>query len=75
MSSKIVIEPVTRIEGHSKVTIHLTNQAFLRLSSSAKRSVKKALKQGKSVRAKVTVTARNGSGSRNRVTRSVRLKD
>jgi hypothetical protein len=59
----------------SKVTIHLTNQAFLRLSASAKRSVKKALRRGKTVRAKVTVTARNRSGSRNRVTRSVTLKD
>jgi hypothetical protein len=59
----------------SKVTLHLTNQAFLRLSSSAKRSVKKALRRGKTVRAKVTVTARNGSGTRNSVTRSVKLKD
>jgi hypothetical protein len=59
----------------STVTIHLTNQAFLRLSSSAKRSVKKALRRGKTVRAKVTVTARNPAGSTNRVTRSVTLKD
>jgi hypothetical protein len=59
----------------SSVTIHLTNQAFLRLSSSAKRSVKKALRRGKTVRAKVTVTARNSSGTSNRVTRSVTLKD
>jgi hypothetical protein len=59
----------------SKVTIHLTNQAYLRLSSSAKRSVKKAIRRGKTVRAKVTVTARNSSGSRNSVTRSVTLKD
>ena len=59
----------------SKVTLHLTNQAFLRLSSSAKRSVKKALRRGKTVRAKITVTARNGSGTRNSVTRSVTLKD
>ena len=59
----------------SKVTIHLTNQAYLRLSSGAKRSVKRALKRGKTVRAKVTVTARNGSGSRNAVTRSVTLTD
>jgi len=59
----------------SSVTIHLTNQAFLRLSSSAKRSVKKALRRGKTVRAKVTVTARNKSGTSNRVTRSVTLKD
>jgi hypothetical protein len=59
----------------SKVTIHLTNQAYLRLSSSAKRSVKKAIRRGKTVRAKVTVTARNPSGSRNSVTRSVTLKD
>lgn len=59
----------------SKVTIHLTNQAFLRLSSSAKRSVKRALRRGRTVRAKVTVTARNRSGSANRVTRSVTLRD
>jgi hypothetical protein len=59
----------------SKVTIHLTNQAFLRLSSSAKRSVKRAIRRGRTVRAKVTVTARNSSGSRNRVTRSVTLTD
>jgi hypothetical protein len=59
----------------SKVTIHLTNQAYLRLSSSAKRSVKKAIRRGKTVKAKVTVTARNPSGSRNSVTRSVTLKD
>ena len=59
----------------SKVTIHLTNQAYLRLSSSAKRSVKKAIRRGKTVKAKVTVTARNRSGSRNSVTRSVTLKD
>lgn len=59
----------------SKVTIHLTNQAVLRLSASAKRSVKKAIRRGKTVKAKVTVTARNSSGSRNSVTRSVTLKD
>ena len=59
----------------SKVTIHLTNQAFLRLSSSAERSVKKAIRRGKTVRAKITVTARNSSGSRNSVTRRVTLKD
>ena len=59
----------------SKVTIHLTNQAYLRLSSGAKRSVKKALRRGKTVKAKVTVTARNGSGSRNSVTRTVTLTD
>jgi hypothetical protein len=59
----------------SRVTIHLTNQAFLRLSSGAKRSVKRALRRGKRVRAKVTVTARNSSGSRNSVTRSITLKD
>jgi hypothetical protein len=59
----------------SSVTIHLTNQAFLRLSRSAKRSVKKALRRGKTVRAKITVTARNQSGDRNRVTRSVKLTD
>ena len=59
----------------SRVTIHLTNQAYLRLSSSAKRSVKRALRRGRTVKAKVTVTARNRSGSRNTVTRSVTLKD
>ena len=59
----------------SKITIHLTNQAFLRLSSSAKKSVKKAIRRGKTVKAKVTVTARNSAGSRNSVTRSVTLKD
>ena len=59
----------------SRVTIHLTNQAFLRLSRSAKRSVKRALRRGRTVRAKVTVTARNRSGSTNRVTRSVTLRD
>jgi hypothetical protein len=59
----------------SKVTIHLTNQAHLRLSPSAKRSVKRALRRGKSVRAKITVAARNSSGDRNSVTRRVRLKD
>jgi hypothetical protein len=59
----------------SRVTIHLTNQAYLRLSSSAKRSVKKALRRGRTVKAKVTVSARKGSGSRNSVTRSVTLTD
>jgi hypothetical protein len=59
----------------SKITIHLTNQGFLRLSSSAKRSVKKAIRRGKTVKAKITVTARNSSGERNSVTRSVTLKD
>ena len=59
----------------SRITIHLTNQAFLRLSSSAKRSVKKAIRRGKNVKATVTVTARNSSGSRNSVTRSVTLRD
>ena len=59
----------------SRITIHLTNQAFLRLSSGAKRSVKKAIRRGKRVRATVTVTARNSSGSRNSVTRRVTLRD
>jgi hypothetical protein len=59
----------------SRVTLHLTNQGFLRLSSSAKKSVKKAIRRGKNVKAKVTVTARNSSGERNSVTRSVTLKD
>lgn len=59
----------------SKITIHLTNQGFLRLSSSAKKSVKKAIRRGKTVKAKITVTARNSSGERNSVTRSVTLKD
>jgi hypothetical protein len=56
------------------VTIHLTNQARLRLSSSAKRAVKRALRKGRTVRAKITVVARNRSGERNSVTRSVRLR-
>ena len=59
----------------SRITIHLTNQAFLRLSSSAKKSVKKAIRRGKTVKAKVTITARNSSGERNSVTRSVTLRD
>jgi len=57
----------------STITIHLTNQARLRLSSSAKRAVKRALRKGRTVRASITVTARNGSGERNTVTRSVKL--
>lgn len=59
----------------SNVSLHLTNQAFLRLSSSAKRSVKKAIRRGRTVKARITVTARNSSGSRNSVTRSVTLRD
>ncbi len=47
----------------SNVSLHLTNQAFLRLSSGAKRSVKKAIRRGKTVKARITVTARNSSGS------------
>jgi hypothetical protein len=58
----------------SSVTIHLTNQARLRLSSSAKRAVKRALRKGRTVRAKITVVARNSKGERNSVTRSVRLR-
>jgi hypothetical protein len=58
----------------SSVTIHLTNQARLRLSSSAKRAVKRALRRGRTVRARVTVVARNRAGERNTVTRSVRLR-
>ena len=58
----------------SSVTIHLTNQARLRLSASAKRAVKRALKKGRTVRAKITVVARNKSGERNTVTRSVKLR-
>ena len=58
----------------SSVTIHLTNQAKLRLSAGAKRAVKRALKKGRTVRAKITVVARNRSGQRNSVTRSVRLR-
>jgi hypothetical protein len=57
----------------STITIHLTNQARLRLSSSAKRAVKRALRKGRTVRASITVTARNSSGERNTVTRSVKL--
>jgi hypothetical protein len=56
------------------ITIHLTNQARLRLSSSAKRAVKRALRKGRTVRAKITVVARNRSGERNTVTRSVKLR-
>lgn len=58
----------------SSITIHLTNQARLRLSSSAKKAVKKALRKGRTVRAKITVVARNSSGERNTVTRSVKLR-
>ena len=58
----------------SSVTIHLTNQAKLRLSARAKRAVKRALKKGRTVRAKITVVARNRSGQRNTVTRSVQLR-
>ena len=58
----------------SSVTIHLTNQARLRLSASAKRAVKRALKKGRTVRAKITVVARNKAGERNTVTRSVKLR-
>ena len=65
-----------RFKGVKKrVTIHLTNQAFLRLSSSAEKSVKKALRRGRSVKAKITVTAKNSSGERNSVTRSVKMKN
>ncbi len=65
-----------RFKGVKKrVTIHLTNQAFLRLSSSAERSVKKALRRGRTVKAKITVTAKNSSGERNSVTRSVKMKN
>jgi hypothetical protein len=56
------------------VTIHVTNQARLRLSSSAKRAVKRALRKGRTVRAKITVTARNRGGESNSVTRSVRMR-
>jgi hypothetical protein len=58
----------------SSITIHLTNQARLRLSSSAKRAVKRALRKGRTVRARITVVARNRSGERNSVTRSVKLR-
>ena len=58
----------------SSITIHLTNQARLRLSASAKRAVKRALRKGRTVRAKITVVARNSSGERNTVTRSVKLR-
>jgi hypothetical protein len=58
----------------STITIHLTNQARLRLSSSAKRAVKRALRKGRTVRAKITVVARNSAGERNTVTRSVKLR-
>lgn len=58
----------------STITIHLTNQARLRLSSSAKRAVKRAIRKGRTVRARITVVARNSKGERNTVTRSVRLR-
>ena len=58
----------------SSITIHVTNTARLRLSTSAKRAVKRALRKGRTVRARITVTARNGAGERNAVTRSVRLR-
>jgi hypothetical protein len=58
----------------STITIHLTNQARLRLSRSAKRAVKRALRKGRTVRAKITVVARNRAGERNSVTRSVKLR-
>jgi hypothetical protein len=58
----------------STVTIHLTNQARLRLSGSAKRAVKRALRKGRTVKAKITVVARNRSGDRNSVTRSEKLR-
>ena len=70
-----------RFSGHrfkgfrdSSITIHLTNQARLRLSASAKRAVKRALRKGRTVRAKITVVAKNRSGERNSVTRSVTLR-
>jgi hypothetical protein len=59
----------------SNVSLHLTNQAFLRLSRSDKKAVKRAIRKGRTVKARVTVTARNSSGSRNSVTRSVTLTD
>jgi hypothetical protein len=58
----------------SSITIHLTNQARLRLSSGAKRAVKRALRKGRTVKAKITVVAKNRSGERNSVTRSVTLR-
>jgi len=57
----------------STITIHLTNQARLRLSGSVRRAVKRALRKGRKVRATITVVARNNSGERNTVTRSVTL--
>jgi hypothetical protein len=57
----------------SSITIHLTNQARLRLSAGAKRAVKRALRKGRTVRARITVVAKNRSGERNSVTRSVTL--
>jgi hypothetical protein len=58
----------------STITIHLTNQARLRLSSSAKKAVKRALRKGRNVKASITVVARNSKGERNSVTRSVTLR-
>jgi hypothetical protein len=60
--------------GTRSVVIHLTNQVYLRFSRSDKKAVKRALRRGKRVSARVTVVARNKNG-RNAVTRSVRLRD
>ena len=45
------------------------------ISRSDKKAVKRAIRKGRTVKARVTVTARNSSGSRNSVTRSVTLTD
>jgi hypothetical protein len=60
--------------GTRSVVIHLTNQVYLKFSRADKRAVKRALRKGKRVNARITVAARNGNG-RNAVTRSVRLRD
>ena len=73
VSGKVLGHRFKRFRDRS-VTIHLTNQARLRLSSSGKRAVKRALRRGRTVRARITVVARNRAGERNTVTRSVKLR-
>lgn len=64
------------MSGTSKsVKQHLTNQVYLRLSRSAKRSIKKALRKGRTVRASVTIVGRDSSGARSTVTRKIKLKN
>jgi hypothetical protein len=60
--------------GTRSVVIHLTNQVYLKMSSSDKKAVKRAIHKGRRVTARVTIVARKGSG-RSSVTRSVKLHD